>query len=89
MACACTSPPVYLQVNLTPGPGLRLFRAEGCFGQERAASGSERKNEQIPLFCLQEAEAAHQTRAAHGYIANEYLIYSRRVRAAGYIHLPL
>ncbi len=41
MAYVCTSPPVGLgtteltnfQVNLTPGPGQRLFRAEGCFGQ--------------------------------------------------------
>ena len=40
MACACTSPPVWLgtteltnlQVNLTPGPGLRLFWAD-CFGK--------------------------------------------------------
>jgi hypothetical protein len=39
--CACTSPKVWLgtteltnlQVNLTPGPGRRLFRAEGCFGK--------------------------------------------------------
>ena len=41
MACACTSPPVWLgtteltnlQVNLTPGPGRRLLWAEGCFGK--------------------------------------------------------
>ncbi len=40
MACACTSQPVWLgtteltnlQVNLTPGPGLRLFWAD-CFGK--------------------------------------------------------
>ncbi len=50
MACACTSPPVWLgsteltnlQVNLTPGPGLRLFWAD-CFGKACFATdlGSE------------------------------------------------
>ncbi len=38
---------------------------------------------------LRRLKQPHQTRAAHGYIANEYLIYLRRVRAADYIHLPL
>ncbi len=46
MACACTSPPVWLgtteltnlQVNLTPGQGRRLFRAEGCFGKACCAT---------------------------------------------------